>query len=198
MTPELTGVRAKDSQAIVTLFAGADSGLTFAKQWGELEIPAAVGGVNVIAMSREFWKGTAGKANYYATGGSAVKAPFSPKTIPFWDKFVAKFNDYPNYTVASYNAMYILKEAIERAKSTETNAVIAELEKTDYQGLFGRVAFEKNHDMKWGKDYYQDPSVQWIDGELVPLIYPPEEGFRTIPGAVKYQLPPRVVKFWKK
>ncbi|MFC1821754.1 ABC transporter substrate-binding protein [Thermodesulfobacteriota bacterium] len=193
VTAELTAIKAKDTQIIVTLIA-SPVGITFAKQWGELEIPAAVTGVNVLAMGKDFWKATGGKANYYLTGNALIRAPFTPKTVPWFDRFVKDHKDFPNYTAAAYDTVLILVEGIERAGSTDTNAVIKALESTDHQGLFSRVVFDKKHDMKWGPDYYQDPCTQWINGELKAITLP---NWRKIPGSVPYTVPPNVVKYWK-
>lgn len=193
LTAELTAIKSKDTQVIVTLLA-SPSGITFAKQWGELEIPAAVTGVTVMAMMKNFWDATGGKCNYYATGNALMRAPYTPGTVAWFDRFVADHDDFPNYTATTYDIVLLLKEAIERAGTTETGAVIKALEKTDHRGLFSRVVFDENHDMKWGPDYYQDPSSQWIDGELKPIIQPK---WRETPGWVEYMLPPKVVQYWK-
>ncbi len=193
LTAELTAIKSKNTHVIVTLLA-SPSGITFAKQWGALEIPAAVAGVTVMAMGKNFWKATGGKANYYLTGNALMRSSFTPKTIPWFDRFVADHGDFPNYTATSYDAVLILKEGIERAGTIDTEAVIKALEKTDHQGLFSRVVFDEKHDMKWGPDYYQDPCSQWVNGELRAVSMP---NWRKIPGSVPYVLPPSMVQYWK-
>ena len=43
-------------------------------------------------------------------------------------------------------AVYVLKDAIERAGSLDSDAVIAALEKTDMMGVYGRIKFNpKSH-----------------------------------------------------
>ena len=41
--------------------------------------------------------------------------------------------------------MYILAEAIERAGSLDPDAIVAELEKTDRDGVMGRIRFDEGH-----------------------------------------------------
>jgi branched-chain amino acid transport system substrate-binding protein len=123
LTAELTAIKAKDAHMIHT-FLASPSGITFAKQWGELEIPAATAGITVMAMMKNFWEATGGKANYYATGNVLLRVPYTPNTVPWFDRFVKDHNDFPNYTAASYDTVLLLKEAIERAGTIDTAAVI--------------------------------------------------------------------------
>ncbi|MBW1920810.1 MAG: ABC transporter substrate-binding protein, partial [Deltaproteobacteria bacterium] len=49
-------------------------------------------------------------------------------------------------TSSSYMAPYVLKEAIERAGSLDSEKVVAALEKTDMVGVYGRIRFDpKSH-----------------------------------------------------
>ncbi len=61
----------------------------------------------------------------------AIRAPLTPKTIPFWDEFVKRFGTAPVYTgIGAYDAVYVYADAVKRANSIEPDAVIKELEKT--------------------------------------------------------------------
>jgi ABC-type branched-subunit amino acid transport system substrate-binding protein len=82
--------------------------------------PEAMEGV--ISATPWYWKLPAEK-NY-------------PKGIAFVKKFEEKYNRYPSTSGASaYVIMYQYKEAVERAKSFETMAVIKALEGHKYTGL---------------------------------------------------------------
>jgi Periplasmic binding protein len=63
----------------------------------------------------------------------------TPKTIPFWDEFVKRFGTAPVYTgVGTYDAVHVYAEAVRRANSLDTDAVIKALEKTDMVGMPAR------------------------------------------------------------
>ncbi len=56
-------------------------------------------------------------------------------------------NDPDMFTGLAYDAVYITKEAIERAGSTEPKAVNAEIENTeDFIGITGTYSFDEKHD----------------------------------------------------
>jgi branched-chain amino acid transport system substrate-binding protein len=75
----------------------------------------------------------------------------------------------------SYESVYILKEAIERAQSTDPDAVAAELAKTDRQGVVGRVKFDEGHQAVYGfdpKETCVSTVFQWTaDGKRV-IVFP--------------------------
>jgi branched-chain amino acid transport system substrate-binding protein len=93
-----------------------------------------------------------------------VRAPLTPKTIPFWDAFVRRYNRAPVYTApGAYDATYIYAEAVGRTKSISADALIPQLEKTDYIGTVGRIAFDDTHDVRAGPGYVNVRFSQWQD-----------------------------------
>jgi len=104
----------------------------------------------------------------------------------------------PTYNAGTYDALYILKEAIERADSLDQDAIVAELEETDYIGTGGHFVFDENHDVKWGPGFVTGVGVQWQDGELKG-VWPPADGSWNgvkYEGIVAYQMPPWVIEYW--
>ena len=204
VTAELSAIKAAGAQLILTYFSGP-VGIPYAKRWGELQIPAASVGINVEAQKMGFWEATGGKGNYELTMNMYARVKQTDKSIPFYDKFVKDRGEFPTYNAGTYDAIYILKDAIERAGSLDADAIVAELEKTDYLGAAGRVVFmprdtDTPHDVTWGPGYVTGLGTQWQDGEL-KCVWPPLGGLWqgiTYEGTVPYQLPPWVIEFWKK
>src|SRR4029077_2166093 len=92
-----------------------------------------------------------GKTNIETVGMLAIRAPMTPKTIPFWDEFVKRFGTAPVYTgIGTYDAVHVYAEAVRRANSLDTDAVIKALEKTDMVGIAGKIQFDEVHDVKTG------------------------------------------------
>ena len=82
----------------------------------------------------------------------------TPKTIPFWDEFVKRFGTAPVYTgIGTYDAVHVYADAVRRANSLDTDAVIKALEKTDIVGIAGKIQFDEVHDVKTG------PGLQEFD-----------------------------------
>jgi branched-chain amino acid transport system substrate-binding protein len=192
VTAELSAIREARAQIIIFLAAGP-VGTVFARQWAELQVPAAVTGINVEAQGGRFWRATGERANYMATFSALGRIPLSPRTIPFYDSFMRRHNnEVPLYTASgAYDSLYILKEAIERAGTVSTNAVIEELKKTDYASTAGQVVFNREHDVTFGQGYVMTVGVQWQDGR--PQVFWPAGG-----GTVRYALPPWVIRHWRR
>lgn len=70
---------------------------------------------------------------------------------------------------------FILPDAIRRAGTIETDAVIQALEKTEIEtSLAKKFAFTSSHDIlasSTDADYWQQFVSQWQNGDLVP-VYP--------------------------
>ncbi len=191
LTAELTAIRDSGANIIYTYFSGP-AGVPYAKQWGELQIPAASVGINVEAQAKGFMDATGGKGDYEFTLNTLGRVKITDKTIPFYDKFVQRSGEFPTYNAGTYDAIYIWKEAIERAGSLDPDAVVAEMEKTDYHAAAGRIVFDKNHDVTWGSNYVTAVGTQWQGGQL-QVVWPYGWEGITYEGSVPYKLPPWMV-----
>ena len=205
VTTELRGIEATGAHIIYTIMSGP-VGIPFGRQWGELEIPAAPVGINVEAQKSGYYPATDGFGDYdYTLNTFAKNAAITEYTISFIEDFVARYGQLPNYNADTYSALYILKGAVERAGTLDTDAVIVELEKTDHTGAAGRIVFDEAHDIIWGPGYVTAVGIQWQDGDLLaawPFEWRPDPenapdlvvGFE---GVVPYQLPPHVLEQWR-
>lgn len=113
-TAELSAIQRAGADIIFITFSSS-VGIPFAKQAGELKIPAPIVGINVEAQKDGFWKATGGKGDYGLTVNTYSRVKIAEPTIPFFDKYKERFKEAPNYTAGTYEALYILKEAIEKA-----------------------------------------------------------------------------------
>lgn len=194
-TAELAAIQRAGAHIVFTTFSSS-VGLTFAKQMGELKVPAVAVGINVESQKSGFWEATGGKGNYVETINTYARVAITPKTIPFYDKYVKLFNQAPNYTAGTYDALYILKEAVEKAGSVNSDKVLPFLEKTDYIDTAGRVVFDKSHDVTWGPGYVTAIGTQWQDGKI-QCVWPYHWEKVFYEGTVPFKLPPWVVDYWK-
>jgi branched-chain amino acid transport system substrate-binding protein len=190
VTSELTAIENAGANIIFTVLSGP-VGLHYAKKRGELQIPAASVGINVEAQDGGFWDATGESGNYEATMNLYARVEITEDTIAFYDKFVDRVGGPPTYNAGTYEALYILKAAIERAGTLDSDAVVTELENTDRTGAAGRIVFTEDHDLTWGPGYVTAVGVQWLDGEM-KCIWPPPDGWQDVvyEGAVEYELPP--------
>jgi branched-chain amino acid transport system substrate-binding protein len=203
VTAALLAIKDSGANMIMTALSGT-VGLVYGKQWAELQIPAASVGINVMAQADSFLPGTSGLGNYEMTlNVYARDVELTDKTAAFMDAFIDEMGETPTYNAGTYDALYILKEAIEKADSLDQDNIVAELEETDYVGTGGRIVFDetdagKTHDVKWAPGYVTALGVQWQNG-VMKGVWPPADGSWygvQYEGIVDYQLPPWVVDYW--
>lgn len=202
---ELTAVERAGAHIVFTVFSGP-VGVVFGRDWGRLQVPVAAVGINVEAQAQGWLDATGGFGAYTATVGIyATGVEVTPATVPFIERFQAEFGELPLFTAGTYDALFILADAIRRAGSLETDAVIKALEATDYVSTIGRIVFDELHDPIWGPEHITGLGVQWQDG--APVAFWPRE-WRPDPtklpdlvvstaGTVPYVIPPWVSDHWK-
>ncbi len=173
-SPIFAKVKDSGSQYLLVIISHAASDV-FVKQWYDAKVPAPIGGIDVKSMDANFFERVGGKAIGEVTANFVLRAPLTPKTIAWWDKFLELYKRAPVYTAGgAYDAVHIYAEAIKRAGGTETDAVIKELEKTDFVGVRGRVQFDELHEVKDGPGFVNQLFVQWQQGGERVVIWPKE------------------------
>ena len=201
LTAEMTAIEAANTDIIMPIISGP-LGIPYARTWGELEIPAASVGINVESQKDGFWEATAGYGNYETTLNTYCEGvSLSDTTVAFIEAFKAKTGQTPTYTAGTYEAIRLLRDAIERAGTLESDAVVVELEKTDVTGTAGRLVFtgrdtDAPHDVTYGPGYVTGIATQW-QGEEMKCVWPnlgvgDWEGVK-YDGTVMWVAPPRVI-----
>jgi branched-chain amino acid transport system substrate-binding protein len=173
-SPIFAKLKSSGSQYLILIISHGASDV-FVKQWYDAKVPVPVGGIDVKSMDANFFDRVGGKSIAEVSANFVVRAPLTPSTVAWWDKFVRLYNRPPVYTApGAYDAVHIYAEAVARAGSADTDQVIKELEKTDYVGVRGRVQFDATHDVKDGPGFVNLLFVQWQDkGERV-VVWPKE------------------------
>lgn len=174
-SPLLAKVKDSGAQYMIVVLSHASSDV-FAKQWHDARFPMAYGGIDVKGMDGDFCDRIGGKSVGEISANFAVRAPITPKTIPFFDEFKKRTGRSPVYTAfGAYDAIHIYAEAAARAKSIEGDALIKELEKTSYVGIPGTIQFDEMHDVKPAAPGHKGPAflmAQWRDKCTREVIYP--------------------------
>lgn len=213
VSAELSAIKSAGAQ-IIYFMSAMELGIPVSKQWGELKIPAAPVGFNSMAMSDRHWAATNGMCNYEAAMSYYAEAEVTKKTKPFINEFKKVYRRTPTLQAITHDAIWVLKEGVERAGTLESDAVVMALEKTDFIGTIGRIKFYPKdhdrwpHDLVFGPGYVTSVCIQWRDGKQM-VIWPDGrsphpaigagagwEGLK-YPGTVDYKLPPWVIEYWK-
>ncbi|MBE9545340.1 MAG: ABC transporter substrate-binding protein [Proteobacteria bacterium] len=191
----LMKAKAKGAGILFTCFDMPESGV-LVKQWKSLRVPALVVGFISPMAGEVAWKTFNGKI------GGLMNAVFELGNIPS-QKYAPAKKFYDSYKktygkgiqsghgpAPSYESVYILKEAIERAGSLDPDAIVAEIEKTDRKGVMGRIRFDEGHQVIYGTDPAETAVgafFQWTADGKRKIVYPKSvaEGEITLPSWVK-------------
>jgi branched-chain amino acid transport system substrate-binding protein len=147
----------------------------FAKQWYDARTPVPYGGIDVKAQDANFFERVGGKSISAVAFVSAIRAPITPRTVPFVDAFVGRFKRQPVYTgFGAYDAVHAYAEAVRRAGSVQAEAVVKALEQTDLVATVGRIQLDENHDLKPGPGLVNLLWVQWQEGGSRVVVWPKE------------------------
>ena len=191
-------LKAKKTQSeIINIWMDMPESAILLKQWYEMKIPALPFGSTLAAAEQPgFWEATEGKGEYtlcnVVNAGNAPSEA-TPWTMKFYDAYTKMWDVEPEGlgTSSSYMAVYVLRDAIERAGSLDSDKVVAELEKTDIMGVYGRLRFDpKSHQVIPATDPQEGAVgsiLQWQDGKRV-VVYPKSIALGSI------QLPPWMKK----
>ena len=191
-------LKAKNTQSeIINIWMDMPESAILLKQWYEMKIPALPFGSTLAAAEQPgFWEATEGKGEYtlcnVVNAGNAPSEA-TPWTMKFYDAYTKMWDVEPEGlgTSSSYMAVYVLRDAIERAGSLDSDKVVAELEKTDVMGVYGRLRFDpKSHQVIPATDPKEGAVgsiIQWQDKKRI-VVYPKSIATGSI------QLPPWMKK----
>jgi len=199
VTAELTAVQRADAQIIFTIFS-ASVGITFARQAGELKVPAAFVGINVESQKDGFWAATQMKGNYAVSMSTFIRGvAYNDLTLPFIEKYISRFGELPTYTAVTYDAIkYTLGEAIAETGTIDAEKLIPVMEKAERVTTGApKSKFDKNHDLFFGPGYATGITFQWQDGQMKGWWPNGWEGV-TYKGMVPYKIPPWMIEKYKK
>jgi branched-chain amino acid transport system substrate-binding protein len=207
---ELSAIQRADTHLILTFFSSS-VGIPFARQAGELKIPAAQVGINVEAQKEGFWQATQGQGNYVMTLNTYNRyVEVNELTRPFLDTYIKRFGEPPTYTADTYAAIkYTIVPAIEMTGTLNADRLVKVIEVREYLVPSGKVGYLKDeqgrplHDLKWGPGYLTSLGVQWQDGKQVG-VWPnkwkasKEAPEVTYKGIVPYKIAPWIIEKYKK
>jgi branched-chain amino acid transport system substrate-binding protein len=168
----------KSGAQILFMWAYSPETSILLRQWAEMEVPALPLGFIGAAEDPGFWKATNGKGAYTIVTLSEtgnVPSNVMPQTMKFYNDFTKRWGVPPRSTgcVSAYEALYVLKDAIERAGTLKKDALIAALAKTNLPAVRGTIRFDKNHQIIYGYDPETSVLgcwVQWQDGKRVQIF----------------------------
>jgi branched-chain amino acid transport system substrate-binding protein len=152
----LLKAKTTNAQVIMPLFDMPPSGILM-KQWRSMKVPALIAGFMDPLMGPEAWKtfgNIDGSLNVvFEIGYFPIKA--YPPTVKFSEAYAKRWKkeiQSARGSAPSYDAVYLLANAIEKAGTLDPDKVVKAIEETDMPGVVGRIKFDKGHQLIFGND----------------------------------------------
>ncbi|MDN7180362.1 branched-chain amino acid ABC transporter substrate-binding protein [Caballeronia sp. SEWSISQ10-4 2] len=145
----LTKIKGENPDAI--MYGGVDAtGGPLAKQAKQLGLRAKIlAGDGVCTTKLAELAGVATDNVVCSEAGMALEK--MPGGKAFEAKYEKRFGQAILYDAAStYDAVYIVVDAMKRANSTDPSKILAQMPTTDYRGVIGEVTFDSRGDLKHG------------------------------------------------
>lgn len=163
----LTAIKGK--QTDVLFFGGMDpQGGPMMRQIKSLGIQAMfLGGDGVYTPEFIKLAGAAAEGAYASLPGVPLEK--MPSGIAFRDKYRAKYNrEIQLYAPFCYDAVNVMIAAMRRADSVKPEKYLAELAKTNHDGVTSRIVFDERGDLKSGAiTLYQVRNGKWEVAETL-------------------------------
>lgn len=150
------------------------------RQWHDMQLPALPIGFINAAEQPGFWEATEGKGEFtvaHLVNAGNAPCEATPLTMDFVRAYERKWGLEPEGygTSSSYQAVYTLVDAIERAGSLDPDAVVEALKAADLVGVYGRVRFNEQHQVIASLDPAEGTIpqiIQWQAGKR-ETVFPP-------------------------
>ena len=142
---QLTSIKANNPDVIMVPVYYSDVAL--------IAVQAKTQGITAKLLGADGWDGVVEKIN--ASNADALSNAYfcsqysASSTDPNLQSFLARYKetygiDANMFSVLGYDAMQIMAAAIQKAGSTDSDAIIKALNETNYQGLTGNTTFDSN------------------------------------------------------
>jgi len=171
---------ANGAEIVIPIMVGQE-GVAFVKEWYERQSPMVVWGVNSVGSGDlQSWNWTEGKCEHTVAGLSAVQLgyPVTSKTLSTREAYLNRWGTLPSLSaIVAYDCIrFLLYDALQRAQTTETEAVIEALEESEVENsLEENFKFTSNHDHSFGEDNKAITIMyQWQAGGAMAIVYPKE------------------------
>jgi branched-chain amino acid transport system substrate-binding protein len=144
------------------------------------------------ATTEAFWKNVGEAGIGLVTENPGLpKAKWNDKTKAFVAAFEKRFHSATTpQSMESYDAAYIVVDAIKRAGSTDPKAIIHALETSKWSGTRGQYAFSTSHSPDWAYHQYVDAPLYLLQYDKVgqkpedaPVVWP--RNLATVPYTYK-------------
>jgi len=150
---------------------------TYLKRWAAIDGPP-IGAIPTGAGTERYFE-LIGDNGLLVSSVATLPSPENPlteKSAAWWQRYYDAYGDTSYTSGYSYDATYILAEALKRAGSADGDSLISALEGTDYTGVNARWVFGPDHHPVYGPGYRVIPIMQYQEPgpRGFRVVWPPE------------------------
>ena len=166
-TSYFAAIEASGAEILVPMIV-TQASISFVKEWCDRESPFIVWGILSLAEKSNFWELTDGKCEYVSFSSVPVLSgyPLTNKTVSTREAYLDRWGTVvpSSSAVAAYDGIrFILPDALRRAGTIETEAVIRALETTDVETSMARhFVFTSSHDLFVGSAGPNKPAEDYV------------------------------------
>lgn len=191
-----------ECDVVIPLISESQLAIDIINAYSTLQPNYILAGIDVFSSLSDFWDETEGGCEYEILIQNFHCANLTTRTIPFWNNFIEEYGHEPiSYGASSYDAVYLLVEAINSTKSFNSDNIISYLEtvtpSNPFIGVTGQIAFDSNHGARFGYPFLTPLMCQWqTDGTkvVVPSYCNSYNNLIVPTGSLK--IPPWVLSAW--
>jgi branched-chain amino acid transport system substrate-binding protein len=170
----ISDIDANNTQILIPVIS-AQGGILMMKSYATAKPGFVVIGIDVQSQLDTFWSDSNGNCQYETILQSLGNTTKTPKSMPFWNAYIARYHHEPLYTaVGSYDAINLYAYAINQSQSLNANDIVTELETINaahpLAGAGGYAAFTRSHDILEGYPYGYTLFVQWQAGGFKAVV----------------------------
>lgn len=170
----------KGAQVILPIFDMPQSGI-LVKQWNLMRVPALLCGFISPMVGPSAWKkfdgNIAGALNVVFELGNVPSTRYTPAR-DFYNAFQTthgKEIEAGHGPAPAYDSVYLIAEAITKARSLDPDKIVSALEDANRVGVMGRIIFHKGHQVIFGQDPEKEAVacvIQWTKEGRRKIVYP--------------------------
>jgi branched-chain amino acid transport system substrate-binding protein len=178
----ITVQKVKNSGAqVMLMFYDPSEIAILVDQWATMKVPAICLGLAGPMLDRTLWKSYGGKVESVALHvceAGVFPVPSIPRSVEFFNNYSKRFGHAPEGVggqAPSYDSVYVLKAAIEKAGSLDPDAIVEAIRNVDMPGAIGRIRFDKTNQVVFGNDGKETAVglfVQWQAGGKLAAVFP--------------------------
>lgn len=145
-TSIISQIRRKNPDAIVMGTGGGSPNVTFLRQYASSGITKPIGSLSLDAFTAQSLGGQAAGAYIIGSYFTGIESDANQDFLKRMEaEFGSKLLTPSSYSVPQYDGVYLYKAAVEKAGTTDADAVVKALGEVSFDGPRGTVSMNKEH-----------------------------------------------------